>query len=393
MPKIRCNPTAGLRQFQIDALFHDKPYGYVEATPQHSGKTTAAYRWDFMMMLKPEQLVWWVSPTDSQAKDVMRRMQKYIPKDLVKWNGGDLSGTLTNGSRIEFKNGARPDNIYGPSINAAVIDEASRVHEDVYTAVYSRTVATNAPLRIVGNKQGRNWFWEKCRLAEQGEPSMAFHKMSLADAVSQGITSQEKADEIERQTPPLRFRELYLLEDVDSFNPFQGYQECTVNGYSPMPTTAIGLDPAREEDEYAIVGIDKDGQVTMCHHWSHTPWETSTMRAKALCGDLPVTVDSTGVGDPYLTTLRAAGISARPYNFTAKSRQALLENLAVEISNQRVHYPKAIADQLATFEYKVNGTGVVSYRCPEHLHDDRVMALALALWQQKNNPANSMFVI
>jgi hypothetical protein len=66
--------------------------------------------------------------------------------------------------------------------------------------------------------------------------------------------------------------------------------------------------------------------------------------------------------------------------FTSQSRQQLMEGLALAIQQRRVTYPAGrIVDELETFGYEYNRTGGVKYVAPQGLHDDCVMALALAV--------------
>lgn len=382
MGTVTLNPTAGLRQIQVEALFHNSQYGIIESCPQYAGKTTAGYRWLVMTMAqRARQLGWWISPTYNQAKDVCRRISRYLPESKCKINWGELSATLTNGSRIEFRSGQKPDHLYGPSIHAAVIDEASDMVEAVWDAVYSRTIFTNGKIRVMGNKRGRGWFYIMCKEAQQNTSQFVYRRMSALDALEQGIMSQERYDEIQKRTAPIRFKELYLLEDVDSFNPFLGYQDCVNDEPSQLATLSYGLDPARYEDEYAVCGLDMNNHWTILEAWNHTPAETSARRVASLTpGGIPVLTDSTGAGDVHIELLWREGVSAQPYLFTVRSRQELMENLAIKIGERAVTYPSSVADQLATFEYKVTEAGRVAYRCADKLHDDKVMAVALALW-------------
>jgi hypothetical protein len=56
-----------------------------------------------------------------------------------------------------------------------------------------------------------------------------------------------------------------------------------------------------------------------------------------------------------------------------------MEGLAVAIQARHITYPEgAIVNELEAFEYEYTRTGV-RYSAPEGLHDDCVMALALAV--------------
>ena len=84
----------------------------------------------------------------------------------------------------------------------------------------------------------------------------------------------------------------------------------------------------------------------------------------------PVHVDSTGAGEPV-------------YEFTQRSKAALVDSLAILFEKKRIVLPEAVIwpeaiDELEAFEYSVSDAGNVKTSAPPGIHDDIVMALALA---------------
>jgi len=57
-------------------------------------------------------------------------------------------------ARLYPKQGARDLRLYGEDVYGAVIDEASRMKEDAWTAIQSTLTATRGPVRIIGNVKG-----------------------------------------------------------------------------------------------------------------------------------------------------------------------------------------------------------------------------------------------
>ncbi len=99
----------------------------------------------------------------------------------------------------------------------------------------------------------------------------------------------------------------------------------------------------------------------------------------------PVHVDSTGAGEPVYEFLLRAGVCARAYPFTQRSKAALVDSLAILFEKKRIVlpeprvWPEAI-DELEAFEYAITDAGNVKTGAPAGIHDDIVMALALATW-------------
>ena len=170
----------------------------------------------------------------------------------------------------------------------------------------------------------------------------------------------------------------------DGSNPFgiEDIRRC-VAPLSSRPPGVFGVDLARSVDWTVIVGLDDAGATCRFERFQR-PWgETTEAVAKAV-GQRKAYVDSTGVGDPIVEELVRAknGYGLRNvdgYKFTQQSKQQLMEGLAVAIQNQTVAFPDGpIKQELEDFEFVYTRTGAI-YAAPEGLHDDCVMALALAV--------------
>src|SRR3972149_2359402 len=261
------------------------------------------------------------------------------------------------------------------------MDEASRTKEDAWHAVRSTLTATRGKFRGIGNVKGRkNWFYNLCRMAEAGAPDMEYHKLIAADAVAAGILSQEEIDDARRVLPENVFRELYLAEPSDDGgNPFglSNIELCVIPALSTRPPIVWGWDLAKSVDWTVGIALDDTGAACRFERFQK-PWRETKDIIKSKTGSCPALVDSTGVGDPVLEDLQAGGGSYEGLKFTQHSKQQLMEGLAVAIQQQKINFPDGIIKQeLDCFEYEYTRTGV-RYSAPSGLHDDCVVALALA---------------
>ena len=375
---------------QRDAMFHDARYGLIEASAK-SGKTYAALAWLFEQALihgGPGRNYWWIAPIFPQAKIAYRRLRRAMPRTIYRSNETELTLTLVNEAIIRFTSGERPDSLYGEDVHAAVIDEASRVREEAWHAVRTTLTATRAPIRCIGNVKGRrNWFYRLARRAEGGEPDMEYHRITAYDAIHAGVLMEREIEDARRQLPEAVFRELYLAEAADDEgNPFgiEAIRAC-IAPLSKASPVAFGVDLAKSVDWTVVIGLDAQGAVCVCERWQ-SPWQETIARIVRTIGTIPTLVDSTGVGDPVLEALQRDGkTKSRGFLFSAKSKQQLMEGLAVAMQTGRVRYPEGvIVTELEQFEYRYSRTGV-RYAAPDGLHDDCVCALALAV-EQANRP-------
>ena len=385
---------------QHDAICDPARFVVIEASTK-SGKTAGCLLWMLEYAWnRPNSTCWWVAPTFEVTKTVgferLAAMLRDADPEKRIWedNTSRLVIKLANGSKVAFKSADNPDSLYGEDVHAAVIDEATRCPEESWHAVRSTLSATRGPCRIIGNLKGRkNWAYRLARLAEAGtEPDCAYHKLTAADAVAGGVLAADEVEAAKRQLPDHVFRELYLVEaSDDGGNPF-GLDaiRAAIRPLSTAEPAAFGIDLAKTTDWTVILGLDSTGTVCYLDRF-RLDWQATRERIASTIGKVPTLIDSTGVGDPIVEDLQRGRPSVEGFKFTATSRQQLLEGLAAAIQRSEVRFPEGfIRIELESFEWESTRTGV-RYTAPASLHDDGVMALALAVRRAANRPATFRF--
>ena len=368
---------------QQKAIFCPERYGIIEGSTK-CGKTVACIAWILEQAMQGQrgQSYWWISPVYPQAKIAFRRLKRGLPENLYSANESELTITLVNGSIISFKSAEKPDNLYGEDVYAAVLDEASRMREEAWFAIRSTLTATRGHIRIIGNVKGRrNWAYRLARRAEGGEPEWSYARLTATDAIDAGIVASDEVEQARRQLPEAVFRELYYAEPSDDGgNPFgqEAIRSCIgdVSGNQPI---IYGVDLAKSIDWTVVVGLDEDGAVCRFDRYQW-PWEETVRRLAQEIGTVSAIVDSTGVGDPIVERLQRELSNVEGYHFSSSSKQKLMEGLAAAIQTNEVRYPQGvIVSELDAFAYEYTRTGV-RYSAPDGMHDDCVMALALAVY-------------
>lgn len=374
---------------QRDAIFCDERYSVIEGSTK-CGKTVACLAWilEQALMGKPGQTYWWIAPVYPQAKIAFRRLKRGLQQEVFRSNESELTVTLVNGVVIAFKSAEKPDNLYGEDVYGCVMDEATRSREESWHAVRSTLTATRGKIRIIGNVKGRrNWAYQLARRAESGVDEWHYAKLTAYDAVDAGVLDIDEINQAQSQLPENVFKELYLAEPSnDGGNPFgqDAIRKC-ITALGNKPPVVYGIDLAKSVDWTVVVGLDEDNNVSKFERFQ-LPWE-ETIRAiiNIVKGDTAV-IDSTGVGDPIVERLQRELPRVEGYNFTSPSKQKLMEGLAVAIQSKLVGYPEGdITNELDVFEYEYTRTGV-KYSAPDPLHDDCVMALALAVYGTNSVP-------
>jgi len=195
----------------------------IEASTK-AGKTTACLVWLYEQARRgrAQDQFWWVAPVKAQAKLVYRRLKRFI-RQKHQFTASETELTITlaaRGQRIVFLSGFQPDNLYGDDVQAAVIDEASRLKREAYVAVRSTLTRTQGRLKIIGNVQGRsNWFYQLCRQVEDCRlPNASYHRLTIDDAVVGGIISPDEVEAARLTLSHAEFRQLYYAEAFDNVN-------------------------------------------------------------------------------------------------------------------------------------------------------------------------------
>jgi len=138
-----------------------------------------------------------------------------------------------------------------------------------------------------------------------------------------------------------------------------------------------------------------DGKQVYFERFNQISWERQIGAIKAVMAAYPgqAVLDSTGVGDPIYEALHKAGCMVRGYPFTNASKTELIDGLALALERGAIRLmdiPEQEAE-LRAYEYTLTPARNVTMSAPEGMHDDCVIALALARWAQ-GKPRLPMFV-
>lgn len=426
--------------YQLQFVDNPQRFTVVEACTK-VGKTVAMIVWLLEQALggKAGYQYWWVAPVRAQAKIAFDRLKRYMPvRNFFIANETNLTLTLPNGAVIAFKSAESDDTLYGDDVHAAVFDEFTRAREKAWFALRSTLTSTGGKCKFIGNVRGKGWGYKLAQKAKNGgDPEYAYFKVTAWDAVMTGGldstsviqqrerimgSANDEADvrrmqqvydnllsyayaprrakdtkkrlslaevlQAKSDLPRHVFRELYEAEPAeDGTNPFgiKNLDAAKRARLAEGPAVAIGVDLAKRRDFTVEIGLNKSNSVCLYNRYQ-LDWESTKNSLKRL-PNVPTAIDRTGVGDPVVESAQKGRSNVEGFVFTAPSKQLLLEDLAAGFQNGELSFPEGteLEDELYSFEYEYTRTGV-RYSAPEGLHDDCVMALALAYRQRRNRP-------
>lgn len=295
---------------------------------------------------------------------------------------------LITGGRIEFW--SLENELAGRSrkYKRSIIDEAAFSPNlwDRWTQSIRPTLTDlKGDAWFLSTPRGKNDFFKLYMRGKQEEPNWMSWQMST---YTNPFIDPLEIDDAKIDLPQLAFSQEYMAEFNDNIaNPFGTafIAQCTFP-LSVEPPVCFGIDLAKSFDFTVIIGIDKNGSV--CHFDRfQLDWRQTVQRIRSL-PNLPIALDSTGVGDPIGEDLARWMSNVELFQFTSKSKQQIMEGLALGIQQRRITFPEGIiTDELNNFEFEYTRTGV-KYTAPSGLHDDCVCSLALA-WHKWQNSARS----
>lgn len=388
------------------------------------GKTTFGKDRALRPAIKLGLPVGWFAPTYKLLSDAWRDVQLRLG-GMVQ-DGGMIKDKSEQERRIELINGGilkfwtldNPDAGRGDDYARVIIDEAGLVRDlaERWNANIRPTLSIlQGDLWMLGTPKGRRFF-HQCY--EKGQSQMIDEDLGgrwaswrLGSILNPMMEATELA-EAERDMPPDAFKQEYLGEPAeDGGNPFgmNAIKACTMLGelasanapwlkapkHLERARYAAGVDLARAEDYTVNVTLDVDSGKCVGLDRFHHPWEITEPRVAQMLLDYRASyaIDATGAGDKIsndiikLTGTKAPGMR---FEFTAPSKQALMERLMIALHKTQVHLPAGwLIAELESFGYEYTKHGV-RYEAPQGLHDDGVMALALAIYAKDRYASASM---
>lgn len=88
------------------------------------------------------------------------------------------------------------------------------------------------------------------------------------------------------------------------------------------------------------------------------------------------------VGEPIFDDLIHRGLNVTPFRFSRTTRKDLLTNLQILLEQDKIKIPDdpILIDELKSMTYELTEQGTSVIKVPDGKHDDRIMSLALSVW-------------
>lgn len=346
----------------------------------------------------------WGAPTYDQTR-VCWEETMHAAGEIAAFRDSRMTALFPNGGRILYRSLDNPDNARGHTADGVVVDEAGDVAQTAwYEVLRPMLIDTGGWSWCVGTPHGLNWFWVEHEAARDRADSIAWQAPTLG--VKAGPRGLERAPhplenpeisfaEIEQlyQTLPERtFQQEILAEFVeDGAGVFRRVTEAATSDGAGKGPYCVGVDWGQVDDYsvFSVLDLAQRRQVALDRS-NRVEYLLQEDRLVALCQRYPpalVIAEANSIGAPIIERLRRRGLPVYGWTATNATKAQVIQDLALafEQGSIRVLPDETQLGELRAYQAERLPSGLLRYTAPEGMHDDTVIALALA-WQGLRAP-------
>jgi hypothetical protein len=348
----------------------------------------------------------WGAPTYDQVFTGFEETQRAL-RGVARFNTARMSATLPGGGRILYRSLDNPDNARSKTADGIVIDEAGDVAPGAWSEVLRpMMIDTGGWAWIVGTPKGRNWFYQGHLAAQTDPQSMTWQVPTLGVRITErGLVRDphpyenpdipfEEILSTYESTPERIFQQEYLAAFIDDaggvFRGVSAVSTATPQEPQPGRQYVMGIDWAFSNDFTAIAVIDvADMRQVYMDRYNGVDYTLQRQRIEALAAryqPAAIISEANSMGRPNNEQLRAAGLPVRDFTTANATKAAVIESLAALIERAAITLlsdPVQVAE-LQAYEGSRLASGATRYSAPDGMHDDTVIALALAVEACRN---------
>jgi len=348
--------------------------------------------------------VLYTGPTSEQTDRFWYAVRAYFDADiqagrLVKTETKrilELPGSDENSPRIRAKTAWDADTLRGDWGDTLLLDEYSLMKADVDEVILPMLLDHGGTVVYGGTPRRRNHFFLKHQEAVQdvtnrwGYWHFTSHDNPFLSQTALAEIVQDLGQEAYRQEIMAEF-----LEGEGSV--FRNIQACIHAPLDVVPADheghniVMGVDWGKQLDFTVISAICVDCRVEVAlDRFNKIDYVFQRGRLAALAekwGAAVIIAEANAMGEPIIEMLQREGLPVTGFMTTAITKPPLIESLSLALEREEwqwLNIPVATGE-LEAYERKTSATtGRSSYSAPSGLHDDVVIARALALFASQS---------
>jgi hypothetical protein len=289
----------------------------------------------------------------------------------------------------------------GEAFDVVIVDEAAQVREETYTDVLLPTVADrDGRILLISTPRGRNWFWREYQRGVAGQRNIASW---TAPSSANPMPSIRRAAEAARERVSERtYRQEWLAEFVeDGGGVFSNVRACATarpqSNAQAGRQYVFGVDWGKSHDFTVICVMDvTDGALVHMERFNQIDYQVQLGRLTGLFErfePFSIVAESNSIGEPLIEQMQRQGLPVVPFQTRNASKTLVIDDLALAFARQSISIiaDDVLINELQSYEMERLPSGLMSYGAPDGLHDDCVMALAMA-WHGVNHGSRSLLL-
>ena len=384
------------------------PAKYVTiVAPRQTGKTFLSLQALLFWAINwPGSVTFFCSPTYQQAKKPMEELYNAVAESgIVKaYNKSDFKLTFKNGSVIHFKSTEREDSLRGFTGDFMVVDEAAYHSEEVWSSVLKPIMLVKGKkVLFISTPRGtNNWFYHMYQAGQDHEQKQyASSRMHYTENPYLDVAELEEA---RRSLPEHIFKAEYEGSFTDSGQTV--FSDLDKNQYEGDWAKAqgkvyCGIDLGRANDWTVATFMDSNGTIVDVYRENRQDWSHIVQQIvqKLRQWNATAMVEVNSIGDVVFEMIKKEWTDTHPFITSNKSKNDIIEGLAVDLNNLDVMIPNKdlfnpLYFELSIYEYEYSPkTRTVRYNAPNGFHDDTVMSLAITNYCRKTKKTLGTYAV
>ena len=328
----------------------------------------------------------WFSPTYRTLDDSWRALRETLEPVTVRVSDSAHRAEIIGGGVLECWSLDSPDAGRGRNYASVVIDEAALVSELEHA--WQQSIRP-----MLTHWSGEAWFLSTPRgmanyfhtLYQRGmDPTQEDWAAWRMPTSSNPFVPPGEVEIARRELTDLAFAQEYLAEFVSWVGAvFRGIADAAARPIMLEAATTIGVDWGRTGDMTVFVALTQRGHVVGLDRFTGIEYAVQRARLRAFWEQHGrrawIIAETNSMGGPVVEQLQRDGFPVVGFWTSGPSKAAVIETLALAFERGQIAIPPdpVLMGELQAFEGKPTSTGM-RYGAPSGVHDDCVMALAMA---------------
>lgn len=384
MARIRINTALHPAQKQI----HDTRARFrVVAAGRRFGKTMLATM-ECLDVANNSGRAWWVAPTYRMSEvgwRPLRQIAAKLPGTQIR--KVDREVILPGGGMVGVRSADNPDSLRGEGLDFVVLDEAAYIAPEAWSEALRPALSDRLGRALfISTPRGRNWFWDIYTRGASDPDEWAAFQFPTA---SNPFIAPSEIEAARRELPEIIFRQEYEAHFVDGEGAvFRRVQDVAILDPLDAPLDGhqyiAGVDVAAAVDYTVVAVMDAASrEMVWMDRFNRVDYPVLEERLAAVYARWrlsSMTVEANSIGQPVIDHLYQRGLTIIPFMTTSATKQAAIQGLQAAFEHDAIRILKdpVLIGELLSYESKRNASGSFSYSAPDGMHDDTVMALAIA---------------